>query len=216
MKKIAVLVSALTFACTSMVLASPVTDFSSDKTLLDIGVTNSKLKTSDSDGSTTTDSKSNIDFAITHVLGKDSGDGLAFQYKYQKVNNDAFGINVKGDIQQLNIIKKLNNNLNAFVGAARLSGKVAGIVDIKDTTEFQIGLTGHTQLSDKITGWATIAGGSDFSTYEIGVANKLSEVADLNLFYRYIKFSDLKFEGAPGYNFKAETKGVGLGVTFKL
>lgn len=216
MKKIAVLASALTFACTSMVLASPVSDFSSDKTLFDIGLINSKLKTSDFGGSLTSDSKNNFDFGITHVIGKSEDNGLALQYKYQRSNHDAYGFNTKGNIQQLNVIKKINNNLNAFIGAARISGEVSGLADLKDSTEFQVGLTGYTKLSDKVTGWATIAGGSNFLSSEIGIGNQMSENAELNLYYRYTKFSDVEIEGVSGYSFKAENKGVGLGVTFKL
>lgn len=111
----------------------------------------------------------------------------------------------------------MNNNLNAIAGVVRLSGGIDGIADIDNKTKFQVGLTGHQAFNDKLLGWVTATAGSDVYAYEVGVGHKLSDTSDLNLFYRYTKFSDVEFEGAPpGFDIDAKAKGVGLGVTFKF
>ncbi len=211
MKKTLVIALGLSCAMTTAVFAAPATDFTKGNTLFDIGFINSELDTSDSSGSTSWDSKTNIDLGVTHSLGNN----LALQYKYQKVNNDYFGIDTKNDIQQFNVVYKLNDNLNAIAGISRLAGDVEGI-DIDTQTNFQVGLTGHTAFNDKLSGWATLTAGSDVYSYEIGVGHKMSEIADLNLFYRYTKFSNVEFDGYSAYKFDAKAKGVGLGVTLKF
>lgn len=214
MKKALVLTSCITFLLGSTALAAPITDFDKSQTLLDLGFINSELETSDSDGSTDFDSKTNFDLGITKALS----DKVALQYKYQKAKSDDI-LDVDADIQQFNVIYKLNNNANAFVGLNRLAGDVSALgykADLDTMTKFQIGITGHQAFTDKLTGWATIAGGNDNNSYEIGLSNKLSNNADLNIFYRYTKFSDVEFDDVSGYDFDAKVKGFGFGVTVKL
>lgn len=211
MKKSLVIALGLSCAMTTAAFAAPVTDFTKGNTLFDVGFINSELENSSQGDSLEWDSKSNLDLGVTHSLDND----FALQYKYQKSNHDFYGYKTKNDIQQFNIVHKINDHFNAIAGVTRMSGKVEGINDLEDKTKFQVGFTGHTAFNDKVSGWATLTAGSDVYSYEVGVGHKLADNTDLNLFYRYTKFSDMRYENAAVKN-DIKVKGVGLGVTFKF
>jgi predicted porin len=199
--------------------ASPLNDYSQGKVAVDIDATNVKLSTSDNTGSSDWDKKTNIGLGITGGLGKN----FAVQYKYQKADSDpttSFNVKAESTIQEFNVLYKLDNNFNAFIGAHRLSGEVGvpgyGSVDVKSTTKYQVGITGIAKLAEKTNGWATIAAGNDNQSYEVGVGYELSKDADLNVFYRYTKFTGLELQGVSNYNFDAKSDGLGFGVTFKF
>ncbi|EGO64009.1 outer membrane protein [Acetonema longum] len=204
-----------------IVSAAPQIDFEQEKTSIDIGVIRSELETSDSGGSIDWDKKSNLDFGITTGLSEK----VALQYKYQNLDSgDGYLLTpndtVDSKVHELNVLCKLDSNFYAFLGVQRLSGDLsvpgAGSLDIDSTTVAQIGVTGTTNLADKLTGWATAAVGNDNYSYEIGLGYEIADNTDINLFYRYKEFSDLEFKDISGYEFDAKSKGFGAGVTFKF
>lgn len=229
MKKIGATLLALMLMSSTMAFASPTTDFEQGKTSVDIAITKPELKTSDYEGTTKWEKKNNFDFAVTTGLGNN----LALQYKYQKFDTDDTkfidGVeelySADGKAQEINLLYKLDKNVFAFVGAHRISGDVTGegITGKIDTeTKLQFGVTGVTKITDKLNGWATLAAGNDNNSYELGIGYKLAENTEFNLFYRYKKFDDLKFNNQvdlgldPDYSFDAKVKGFGMGVTVKF
>ena len=55
---------------------------------------------------------------------------------------------------------------------------------------YQAGVIGHTQLADKIEGFAKIGFGNDIKgTYQLGASYGLRPDVDLNVYYQYDKYS---------------------------
>jgi opacity protein-like surface antigen len=200
----------------AVALAAPQTDFKQGKTSVDLGAIRSEI---DADG-IDFDKKTNLDLGITTGLS----DKFALQYKFQKLEGDTnvFGPTIDTDnkVHELNVLYKIDPNVYAFAGIQRLSGntKLAGVgsFDIDSKTVAQIGVTGVTQLADKLNGWATAAIGNDNYSYEIGLGYEIANNADLNLFYRYKKFNDIEFKSGLAGSGDAKSKGVGAGVTFRF
>lgn len=208
MKKIGLCIVFAIFLLSSTVFAAPLTNFEAGESAIDIGT----IRPEASVGTLELGKRSNFDFGITTGLN----DKIALQYKYQKTDTAYYPLPFYSKIHELNVLYQLNPNTYAFIGAQRVSGGVSvpSFPTIDTKTVAQIGITGSAELSDKLNGWATAAVGNDNYSYEIGVGYALSSEADLNLFYRYKKFNDLKYVLWGSQDVKI--KGVGAGITVKF
>ncbi len=208
-KIIAITLGTLT-AMSSMVFAAPATDLPAGKVAVDLSLTRISLEASSGGESGSTDKKNNFDLGITAGLGNK----WSIQYKHQNSNFNAlnpvnnFNVEVNAKVQELNAIHQFDKNLQGFVGVNKLS------IDSFSLTKWQVGVTGTTKLGDKLSGWATLAGGNDNATYELGIAQELSKDWDVNLFYRHKKFNSLKDN--EGDKADLTISGFGLGVTTRF
>lgn len=213
MKKTVLGILVCLFLLSGTVFATPLTDFESGKSAIDIGMTRPKLKIENQLGSAEYNKKTNFDFGITTGLN----DKIALQYKYQKAD-PSLGIfmPLNAKIHEFNVLYSLTPDVYAFAGAQRISYGIPLPGAPKDSeTVAQVGITGVAKLSDKWDGWATVTAGNDNYSYEIGVGYALSNDADLNLFYRYKKINDIKFALTPD-PIDLKLKGLGASVTVKF
>ena len=112
-------------------------------------------------------------------LSHDLSDKSALQYGYSKTNAD------NGDIKdhQLAYVYKVHNNVNIYG---------AGTYIKSGDSEFgyQGGVIGHTDLTDRIKGYAKAGFGDDIKqSYQVGAAYALKPDIDLNVYYGYDKYS---------------------------
>lgn len=218
MKKTLALTMGLSLLLSGSVFASPQVNFEKDKVSVDIAITNPELETSDNvfTGSTKWNKKTNFDFGITSGMGNN----FALQYKYQSNDADVSWGKANSNIQELNLLYKIDEHVHAFAGLHQLSGDITipvlGTGDVKNTNRFQLGITALVPLNQNLNGWATVAAGDDNNSYEVGLSHPVSENTDLNVFYRYKKFKNLEIENVGAYRFEAESKGLGFGLTMRF
>ena len=200
-KKLMALSLGIMTAVSSMAFAAPATDLSAGKVAVDLSITNPDIKVAGPGGSQTSDKDTNFDIGITAGLGNN----WDIQYKYQNSDIDGWD----GKMQEFNAVYQFDKNCQAFIGMNKISGDY-----IDSDSKLQVGVTGTTKLGDQLSGWATLAGGSNNFSYELGLAQELSRDLDLNLFYRHKKFNDVGTTVGP----KADltVSGFGLGVTAKF
>lgn len=106
-------------------------------------------------------------------------DRAALQYSYGKVN--AKHDDIKD--HRAGITYALNDNVNVFGEATYI--KAGG-----HETGAQVGLVGHTQLTDKVEGYAKAGFGDDVKqSYQVGAKYALAPNVDLNAYYGYDKYS---------------------------
>ncbi|MCF0155887.1 MAG: porin family protein [Veillonella sp.] len=106
-------------------------------------------------------------------------DKAALQYSYGKVNAK------HGDIKdhRAGVTYALNNNVNVFGEGTYIK---AGGHDLGA----QVGLVGHTQLTDKVEGYAKAGFGNDVKqSYQLGAKYALTPDVNLNAYYGYDKYS---------------------------
>lgn len=223
-KKIVGIVAGLSLV-TSLACAAPLNDFSQGKVAIDISARPSgDIKVSDSIGSETYDAKTNWEYGLTVGLGNK----FAFEYKNfnpkSKDYNTILGTaNGKLNTQEFNILYKADDNFTIFTGFNKVKSSydIAGHdLDGDSKTNWQIGVTGQTKLSDKITGYATVAAGKDSNAWKIGAAYAIDKNLDFNLFYAENKYDKVKYNNiiAAGFGNDADytIKGMGYGVTYKF
>ena len=215
-KKVLVTVAALSLA-TSVGFASPLNDFSKGNVAVDISVRPSNdLKI----GDTTFDGKASYEYGVTAGLGNK----FAVQYKnYNPLSKDYTDgidiINGKLDTQEFNVLYKLDKNFTAFTGVNQVQSiiRLNGTDYAGDTkNNWQFGVTGQTDLSDKLIGYATVAAGQDTSAYKLGLAYAIDKSLDFDLFYGQNKYNKVKFSNVIGSTADYTVKGVGYGVTYKF
>jgi len=216
MKK-AVLTLALLFVFSSMAFASPLTDYSTGKTSIDLNwrpnLSVVDSYTGDGIGTEYQKGKSGtVDWGITTGLGNK----FAVQYsQYNPVGKDSYGgygMNTK----ELNVLYKLNKNVSAFAGYHRAS--FVGGDYTKNNNTLQVGLTGYDEIADKTTLYGTLGVGNKLLNWEVGVSYEVAQNTEFNFGYRYKKVRNL-FEGYNGgsiYSDNVTAKGFGYGVTYKF
>lgn len=224
-KKLLALSLGIMTAVSTSAFAAPATDLSAGKVAIDLSVTKPDLETKALGLDVSPSSKTNLDFGITAGLGNKWG----IQYKQQQGDTDSslksiFNFKAEGKVQEFNVVYQIDKNFQAFIGMNKLSGtlyvtptgsSVTTPFDIDYSSKWQVGVTGVTKLGNKLSGWATLAAGSDNYTYELGLAQELSKQWDLNLFYRYKKFSNIKLQVLGGPE-DLTVSTLGLGVTAKF
>lgn len=194
---------------TSVAFAAPLTDYSQGKTAIDLNWRNTEVKGE----SVTFDKKYNIDWGITSGLGND----WAIQYRQFNPKSDATEIagsfhKAKLKTQEFNVLRKLDGNVSAYTGVMKTKGELDG-GSSSSKNKWQLGITGSTQLADKMTAYASLGAGKDLTTWQIGVAYEVAPNVDFNLDYRQIKADKLDFDGE---KVDGKAKGLGFGITYKF
>ena len=106
-------------------------------------------------------------------------DKAALQYSYGKVNAK------HGDIKdhRAGVTYALNNNVNAYAEGTYIK---AGSHEVGA----QVGLIGHTQLTNKVEGFAKAGFGDDVKqSYQLGAKYALTPDVNVNAYYGYDKYS---------------------------
>ena len=170
MKKLVLLTLAATVVAGSAFAAAPVTKISDGSTKVQADYA-FKQHVSNGGGN------SNDGFGVS--LQHDLSNKAALQYSYDKLNAK------NGDIKdhQLAYVYKVHNNVNIYG---------AGTYIKSGDSEFgyQGGVIGHTDLTDRIKGYAKAGFGNDIKqSYQVGAAYALKPDIDLNVYYGYDKYS---------------------------
>ncbi len=224
MKKTAIFaIATATMLTTSIGFAAPLNDYSTGKTSIDLTWRQSDINAKSSGSDDSLDKKGNLDFGITTGLGNN----FAIQYNYYNAKSketnlpDGFGGTYKQDgslkTQELNVLYKIDKNLSAYTGIARVKGNVNSdgngfSSDAKNKLQF--GLVGSTKIADKTTAYASIGVASDYTNWKVGVSQEIAPNLELNVDYRRLQAKKLNFNGVGDADITA--KGLGVGVSYKF
>ena len=203
MDKKIILGMALCLSVSSAAFASPLDDYDMGKFSIDLGTSISPDM--DVNGHSL-DGKSRINGGVTAGLGSN----WALQFRYADNKSDAFrGNNYNLKAQEYNALYRVNPNFSIFAGLVNARVERGNYDDSQKG--FQVGLLGQMDFTDRFNGWASVAAGDTSNAYEIGLGYGLTEMVDLNLFYRYAKYDD--FDGSVD---DVTTKGLNAGVTVRF
>ncbi|MCX7781078.1 MAG: hypothetical protein N2491_09235 [Negativicutes bacterium] len=192
------------------------------------------------------DGKNNLEWGITFGLGNN----FAAQYRQYSPKSENFWnllyenyydsyypeyspyVVAKVRANEYNLLYKAGKNITVFTGLVKATASLDGnysYCPLHLTGErtapgkkiWQLGATGVTQIADKTTLYGTLAGGKDYSNWEVGVAYKLGKNMEWDVSYRSVKFKDLNGLQSLGHYgdvvFKDwEFKGLGTGITVKF
>lgn len=226
MKKI-FLTALLVISTSTVGLTAPITDFSKDKASVDISYIPS-ADIEDLDGNT-----KGIDFGITAALTEKWGlqylrNGFEIDpiHSNVSVNDYALRQDFEADLKtdQINLIYSESENSAFFVGYTRTkvstsySGSISGPmingsldIDGSDSVNgFQIGMTEIVPIGKGLKSYGTVGIGTKLYHGELGLSQEISPNAELNVFYKYMKYKDIDFLDDP------VVKGLGFGLTCKF
>ncbi len=116
-------------------------------------------------------------------------DDWAIQYDYSHYEYGERSWASKGDASEVNVLYKLNPNLNAYAGYVYYGEDYGGIGC--DTQGFQIGLQGWYPVADKVNLFGKVGLGNNSQIYEIGAAYELADKWDLDVSYRWAEYKDI-------------------------
>ena len=144
------------------------------------------------------DSKRRNGFGISAQQG--ISDKVGAQYSFNKVHRTVADIND----HQLTGAYAVHPNVNVY-GA----GTYVDMGDKHSGFGYQAGVIGHTQLSDKVEGFAKAGFGNDIKhTFQVGASYGLRPDIDLNVYYQYDQYkmnetkNDVKgLHAGVGYSF---------------
>ena len=172
MKKVLVATAVLAaFSASAFAAAVPVTTINVGETKVAAEYSLSKK--------TAQDTKRKDGFGVSAQQGL--SDTLAAQYSFNKVRRT--GADIKD--HQLAGAYAVHPNVNVY-GA----GTYVDMGPKQSGFGYQAGVIGHTQLADKIEGFAKIGFGNDIKgTYQLGASYGLCPDVDLNVYYQYDKYS---------------------------
>ncbi|BBB92077.1 MAG TPA: outer membrane beta-barrel protein [Methylomusa anaerophila] len=213
----------------NVALASPLTDYSTGKTALDVSFESPKI-TDDNDtyGSTgSVNGKSIVGFGITTGLGNK----FALQYKQSSprtkdVTTDV--LNLGGgitsinshetvDVNEYNLLYQINTNISVLAGVSQVKGKLQG--DLSDNTNtrglFQVGFVGSAPVADKTTAYTTAAFGNDLTTWKLGLSYQVDKNWEMDVYYGYNKYRNLQWQTDSSQS-DFTIKGVGYGISYKF
>lgn len=201
----------------SVSFASPLNDYSSGKTAIDVnwlpnlnGEAKSGVNSYEFDGK-----RNNFDWGITTGLGNK----FALQYRqFNPVTKDYVlpgpttihgGVNTR----ELNVLYKLDKGLSAFVGVHQ--AKITASVPIDGATQntLQAGLVGTTKIAPNTNLYGVLGFGKNLFNGEAGISYEFAKATELSLFYRYKKIDNLRIDSS---NVDTNFKGFGLGLTHKF
>lgn len=206
MKKVLILAVALLFV-SGVCAASPLTDYSQGKAAIDITFNpNQDLKV----GSESYDGKSsNLDGSFT------IGVGNRFAVQYRQLDSEA--VSNKLNVQEFNVLYKVNKHVSAYTGFAKTYYSVFANdgMELKgpNNNHWQVGLIGSAPIYDKTTAYGIVSAGRDLRSWEVGVSYALAKNMELNVLYRDYKAENLSWGGSSA---DARVKGLGYGLTFKF
>lgn len=134
--------------------------------------------------------------------------------------------NAKITANQFNILYSLDKRVAAFIGYTQAKNELegsgtfmgvpfGGTIPGKNVNGWQAGFTGTFPLSDKFVGYGTLGFGDKIENIELGIAYQFSKNAELNLFYKSVKYKELQYEDA-NWKYDLKFSGPGIGLTFKF
>lgn len=172
MKKIIVATAVLAaFSASAFAAAVPVTNINAGETKVAAEYSLSKK--------TAQDTKRKDGFGVSAQQG--ISDNLAAQYSFNKVHRT--GTDIKD--HQLAGAYAVHPNINVY-GA----GTYVDMGPKQNGFGYQTGVIGHTQLADKIEGFAKVGFGNDIKgTYQVGASYGLRPDIDLNVYYQYDQYN---------------------------
>ncbi|MCC5463893.1 hypothetical protein [Pelosinus baikalensis] len=205
MRKLIALFTLITglFMTTSIVYASPVTEFEKGAISVEIGSTlDSKVS---GRGKVSADVVGDFGFKATATAGVN--DRFAVQLKHGMFKSERTTIPVgpismtsyaKAEPSDFNFLYKVNPNLTFITGYEYTKISYGDFVSSASKSALHFGFTGTHKLNDNYTLFATLLGGKDVSLKEIGVSYKMSKSTTFNVSYaeRKVKDVDLKVPGA--------------------
>ena len=136
-------------------------------------------------------------------------DNWAIQYDYSHYGYSFREINGsgkhkgKGDASEVNILYKLNPNLNVYAGYVYYGENIGGVGFHNDG--YQIGLQGWYPIADKVNLFGKIGFGNNNQIYELGATYALADKWGLDLSYRWAEYED---EFACDYQFNGVRAGI--------
>lgn len=215
--------------CVSLIpgltLASPLMDYSTGKTSVDItSYPNLHIKDHFVSQSFNDDrtlefngKNGNLDWGITTGMGGK----LALQYRqFNPEGNDGANEIIGMKTQEVNVLYKLNNNLSAFVGwhQAKYSYEYMTIpFSAENKDVLQGGIIGTTKIAPRMNFYGIVGFGKDLQNFESGISYEVDKHIELNLVYRYKKVEDMNdVLGANPYKDSVTVHGYGVGVTYKF
>ncbi len=213
------------FMTTSIVHASPVTEFEKGALSVEIGSTlDSKVS---GRGKVSADVVGDFGFKTAATAGVN--DRFAVQLKHGMFKSKTSTIPTalgslttyaKAEPSDLNVLYKINPNLTLITGYEHTKISYGAHVYDASKSALHIGFTGTHKLNDQYTLFATMLGGKDVSLKEIGVSYKMSDSTTFNVSYaeREVKNVDLRLkatsllDGEENYTMK----GISCLFAFKL
>ncbi len=208
------------FMTTSIVYASPVTEFEKGALSVEIGSTlDSKVS---GRGKISADVVGDSGFKATATAGVN--DRFAVQLKHgmfksKKTTILSMTTYAKAEPSDFNFLYKVNPNLTFITGYEYTKISYGDFVSSASKSALHFGVTGTHKLNDDYTLFATLIGGKDVSLKEIGVSYKMSKSTTFNVSYaeRKVKNVDLKVPAAHINGKENYTmKGISCLITFKL
>ena len=172
MKKIVVATAVLAaFSASAFAAAVPVTNINAGETKVAVEYSLSKK--------TAQDTKRKDGFGVSAQQGL--SDNLAAQYSFNKVHRT--GTDIKD--HQLAGAYAVHPNIHVY-GA----GTYVDLGPKQNGFGYQAGVIGHTQLADKVEGFAKVGFGNDIKgTYQVGASYGLRPDIDLNVYYQYDQYN---------------------------
>ena len=225
MKKTAILAMAVaTMLTTSVGFASPLNDYSTGKTSLDLIFRQSSLDVTSQSTTDALSKKGNMEFGITTGLGGN------FAFQYTNANNKSKDTNLPDGAggtyrenaslktQEFNVLYKLDKNVSAYVGMVNLKGNIndeGSGPSSSSKNKMQFGLMGSTKLADKTTAYAQVGFASSYNTWKIGISQEVAPNLELNIDYRRTQAKKMSFDNGLG-DVDMTAKGIGVGVSYKF
>jgi hypothetical protein len=149
-----------------------------------------------------------FDFGVAAGLGNN------WAVAYRQIGYDTAG--ESGDYRttsrDLCLVRKLGDGLQLFVGGSRTTGRGQGSGDaLAAKTVLQAGAIAIRKLSDRLTLYGILGGGSNVTNVEFGLYYRISPSLELTSTYRH-----LTVEKVGSARAKENFRGFGLGVTVKI
>lgn len=223
-KKVLATTLGLLLAGATAAYAAPVTDFEKGAVTIELGSTlGSKFE-----GKTnvplglpkSVDGKSGFKYGVAVGMGND----YALQYKGGKFKSEDFNlggspIHGKSDLQELNVIHKINPNLSLVGGWVQ--NKISYSRDVKEATKAAVhaGFVVSQPLNETSKLFASYLGGKNAAYLEAGIAFKVAKNSEFAVSYAEREFKDLPVASAilpPGVRADYKLKGISCVISTKL
>ena len=224
MKK-AILTSLFVLSVSSVSLAAPITDYSTEKLGVDIS-SQPNLHfgcNADIDGKT-----NNLDFGITAALNNKWGIQYVYNnFKSNTVNskNDYVSYNAHTNLKvnQFNLTYNSSKNKVLFLGVTKhqldLSANalfnnkynIESSDSSNNITGIQFGMIEVVPINDNLSSYGIMSIGTKLFNVEMGLSQQISKNIDFNIFYKYMKCTDIG-----DTNLDISTTGLGFGVSCKF
>lgn len=212
------------------VSASPLTNYSAGKAVIDLNYSQGKLDNSGgkTDGSynwsSSYDGKSKWDFSGTVGLGNRFALQYAQSSPESKTYNDFIGdydFSYKLSTKEFNVFYQLNENVSAYTGFVQAKGSWnysdTGEISTDMRKIWQVGIQGYKKIAPNLTGFASVGVGSGFTAYKIGLGYEVARNLEINAWYDYMKVKDMASRAySKDYMEDATVKGMKYGITYKF